>query len=513
MGRRGVRRAVVMLPNGFTLFNLFCGIYAIILALKGNIAAAPGFIVLGGIADALDGRVARATGTGSRFGEELDSLVDAISFGLAPALIVYMGIETRANLDWLLVFIYTACAVMRLARFNVEQAGRKKTYFHGLPSPAAGLTLATYYWFSQTPLYNETVILFTDSTTLAQLPWHNLLRGIMAVLAALMISDVPYPAMPSIGFNSLRKALGTIMVVGATALLIFSRKEFIFPALLAYVLFGLVQYVIMGFLGRVSTPDQIYWEREAELHQEDERMSAFDRPTIRQEALEDAEEDEDDFETRRPAREGRSSRSGREGREGREPRDGRDAREGREGREPREGREGREARRSSKTREERRTKRRDEGRRKDGRGEDGRRDESRREERRRDKVRPSEAPTDEALIDETVIPPAARPEDRQAETIALENVTEEAESADEAGDESSSDEERLESGRRPDEGGQARKRRRRRGRGRGRGERAGASDGSVPDAAGDQAVAAPSAGDTPPGPSLPETPDSSGNTE
>ena len=66
----------------------------------------------------------------------------------------------------LLVFIFTSCAVMRLARFNVEQAGRKKTYFHGLPSPAAGLTLATYYWFSQTELYSQTVILFTDGATL-----------------------------------------------------------------------------------------------------------------------------------------------------------------------------------------------------------------------------------------------------------------------------------------------------------------------------------------------------------
>ena len=182
------------MPNGLTLFNLFCGIYAIILAIRGDFASAPAFIVLGGIADTLDGRVARATGTGSRFGEELDSLVDAISFGFAPALIMYLGAaEAHGNWEWLLVFIFTSCAVMRLARFNVEQAGRKKTHFHGLPSPAAGLTLATYYWFSQTPLYNQTVILFTDSKTLSDLPWHTILRGLMAILAALMISDVPYP--------------------------------------------------------------------------------------------------------------------------------------------------------------------------------------------------------------------------------------------------------------------------------------------------------------------------------
>ena len=109
--RRLPRPSLVMLPNGFTLANLFFGIFAIVAASRGQHTQAGWYIVIGGFCDALDGRIARATGTGSPFGEELDSLVDAISFGLAPALIVYMGIETRANLDWLLVFIYTACAV------------------------------------------------------------------------------------------------------------------------------------------------------------------------------------------------------------------------------------------------------------------------------------------------------------------------------------------------------------------------------------------------------------------
>ena len=263
--RRAVRRAVVLMPNGLTLFNLFCGIYAIILAIRGDFNAAPAFIVLGGIADALDGRVARATGTGSRFGEELDSLVDALSFGFAPALIMYLELPNRGTWEWLLVFIFASCAVMRLARFNVEQAGRKKSQFHGLPSPAAGLTLASYYWFSQTPLYNQTVILFTDSKTLSDLPWHTILRGLMAVLAALMISDVPYPAVPSIGFGSIRKLLGTIVIAGCMALLIFRRQEFIFPALLAYVLFGAIKWAILGFLGRSSTPAEIFWEEEPDV--------------------------------------------------------------------------------------------------------------------------------------------------------------------------------------------------------------------------------------------------------
>ncbi|HMA23780.1 MAG: CDP-diacylglycerol--serine O-phosphatidyltransferase [Gemmatimonas sp.] len=276
--RKAVRRAVVLLPNGLTLFNLFCGIYAIILAIRGDFAAAPAFIVLGGIADTLDGRVARATGTGSRFGEELDSLVDAISFGFAPAVMMYLELPSRGTWEWLLVFIFTSCAVMRLARFNVEQAGRKKTHFHGLPSPAAGLTLATYYWFSQTPLYNQTVILFTDSKTLSDLPWHTILRGLMAILAALMISDVPYPAIPQIGYRSFRQLLGSVVVGGSIILLVVRREEFIFPALLAYVLFGAVKWVIIGFLGRAGTPDEIFWENEPNgAEPRDERRASHGR--------------------------------------------------------------------------------------------------------------------------------------------------------------------------------------------------------------------------------------------
>ncbi len=263
--RPEVRRAVVLLPNGFTLFNLFCGIYAVVLASRGRFGTAAFFVVLGGVADSLDGRIARATGTGSRFGEELDSLVDAISFGLAPALIMYFAaLKTDGN-DWIYVFIFASCAVVRLARFNVEQAGRPKTHFHGLPSPAAGMTLATYYWFSQTSLYNDTVIFFTDNRTLAELPWHTILRWLMVGLAYFMISDVPYPAVPTIGYRSPRQIMGTSIIVGSILGLIFLPREFIFPALVAYVLFGAVKWAALGFLDIVPDRRSVFLEEEADV--------------------------------------------------------------------------------------------------------------------------------------------------------------------------------------------------------------------------------------------------------
>lgn len=239
---RRVRRAVVVLPNGFTLINLFFGVFAIVAASRGEFTTAGLYIVFGGIADALDGRVARATRTGSRFGSELDSLVDAISFGLAPALIMYFAVLNREGWDWIFVFLYVACAVIRLARFNVEQAGRAKKYFHGLPSPAAGLTLATYYWFSQTDLYSNTII--------GDLPWHVVLRYLMLMLAFLMISNVSYPAVPTVGYRKPSEIIGSLVVASTFLGVLFLPREFFFPALILYVLYGLVKTVLYGLIDR-----------------------------------------------------------------------------------------------------------------------------------------------------------------------------------------------------------------------------------------------------------------------
>jgi CDP-diacylglycerol--serine O-phosphatidyltransferase len=259
-----MRRAVVILPNGFTLGNLLFGVWAIVSASRGNYSQAGWAIVFSGIMDALDGRVARMTRTGSRFGVELDSLVDAVSFGVAPAMIMYFAVLNRESSAWLFSFIYIACAVMRLARFNVEQGGRAKTHFHGLPSPAAGMTLATYYWFSQTPLYTQTLI--------GEWPWQNVMKGVMLTLSFLMISHVLYPAMPNISLRSVRGIVGTLIIAGAVAALLFGRQEYLFPALVMYVGFGLVKTVFVGLLDRLPTGDPLF---DAE---DDDEEEAEQRP-------------------------------------------------------------------------------------------------------------------------------------------------------------------------------------------------------------------------------------------
>lgn len=249
--RPDVRRVVVLFPSGLTLGNLFFGIFAIVAASRQQFTQAGWYVVLGGICDAFDGRVARATNSEGRFGEELDSLVDAITFGLAPAMIMYFAVLNREGWDWFFCFLFTACAVLRLARFNVEQAGTNKSYFQGLPSPAAGITLATYYWFSQSPLYAETAI--------ENWPWHQMLRIVMATLSFLMISNVPYPVMPPVGVRSVKGFFGLFILVGGVSMLIFGKLEWFFPLAVGYVSFGLLRAGFLGLLDRRQSSARTGW--------------------------------------------------------------------------------------------------------------------------------------------------------------------------------------------------------------------------------------------------------------
>ncbi len=236
--RPNVRRAGPWLPNGFTLANLGFGIFAIISASHGNFETAVRCVVFGGVCDLFDGAVARATRTGSQLGEQLDSLVDAISFGLAPAMIVYYAVLPQRGWGWLPVFIYAASAVFRLARFNVTQAGAAKTYFIGLPSPAAGGTLATYYWFTQTRLFQDTRIV--------DLPWQEIMPGLMLLLAAMMSSTVPYPSWPKVGVRSWRGVAGLVGVLAIVIGGIFFSKYFFFLFGVGYLAYGLLRALLLG---------------------------------------------------------------------------------------------------------------------------------------------------------------------------------------------------------------------------------------------------------------------------
>jgi CDP-diacylglycerol--serine O-phosphatidyltransferase len=244
-----MRRAIVILPGAFTSGNLFFGLWAVIEAARGNYTRAAYFIVLAGIMDVLDGRVARMSRTGTSFGAEMDSLVDAISFGVAPALLVFFHTFRGSEWAWLLCFLYVLAAVLRLARFNVEQAGHAKSQFFGLPSPAAGMTLATFYPFSQTPFYQQYLA--------APIPEPTFLAVLMVVSSLLMVSHVPYPIWPRVGWRSWQGILGLIYSLGVVAAMLYVPAYFFFPYGIAYLGFGLGRAVFFGFLDRLPERDPL----------------------------------------------------------------------------------------------------------------------------------------------------------------------------------------------------------------------------------------------------------------
>ena len=141
------RKGIYVLPNLFTLAALFGGFYAIVMAMNGRFEQAAIGVFCAMVLDSLDGRVARLTNTQSTFGEQMDSLSDMVSFGAAPALIVYeWALKGLGKLGWVAAFVYCACAALRLARFNTNLSVVDKRFFQGLPSPAAAALVMGFVW-------------------------------------------------------------------------------------------------------------------------------------------------------------------------------------------------------------------------------------------------------------------------------------------------------------------------------------------------------------------------------
>jgi CDP-diacylglycerol--serine O-phosphatidyltransferase len=238
-----VRRVVVVVPSMFTLANLFFGIWSIVLASRGEYYRASWYVVLAGVLDMLDGRVARISKTGSRFGAELDSLVDVVSFGVAPAVLIhYLVFADQGGFAWLFSYAFVTCAALRLARYNAGDVGHDPAgSFQGMPSPAAGMTLATYYPFTRTPFFQEQLV---------TLPWSQIMVFLTLALSLTMVSTVRYARLPRIGFRSGKGLAGLAVYLTILAFGIWSRDIFFFPLGIAYLSYGLVRAVVVGVMER-----------------------------------------------------------------------------------------------------------------------------------------------------------------------------------------------------------------------------------------------------------------------
>ncbi len=176
------RRGIYLLPNAFTTAALFGGFFAIVQAMNANFEMAAIAIFASMVLDGMDGRIARMTNTQSAFGEQYDSLSDMVSFGVAPALVIYeLFLKNMGKMGWLAAFLYCACAALRLARFNTNIGSIDKRYFQGMPSPAAAALIAGFVWLT---IDNK---LHIREDWILGVAW-----GLTVYTALSMVSNVPF---------------------------------------------------------------------------------------------------------------------------------------------------------------------------------------------------------------------------------------------------------------------------------------------------------------------------------
>ena len=227
----------------FTTGNLVCGFAAIVLSFHGNIRRAALFIIIAGVLDLLDGRIARLTGTTSEFGSEFDSLADIVSFGIAPAMLAYAWVlEPFGRVGWLVSFLFVICAAMRLARFNIQAHGGERRHFVGLSSPvAAGSMAAVAFAFPAKP---------GTASSLA-LP----LLLMVATLALLMVSRFRYRSFKDFGMLDRRSYIYVLpLAVTMVGILIWPRWVMLALAA-AYILSAPVGFVARIFSSSAAAED------------------------------------------------------------------------------------------------------------------------------------------------------------------------------------------------------------------------------------------------------------------
>ncbi len=221
-------------PGTFTMLNAVCGFISILLILDGEILNACWFILLAGFLDALDGKIARLSGVTSRFGIELDSLADFLSFGVAPAvLICSLKLPALGKLGWIIISaIYIMAAGYRLAKFNLYADTEEKKEFVGLPVPAAALTLISFVIFCY--------------TMWGAMHYPELVVAMIILFAFLMVSQVEYDTLPD-QFNTFQLRMKLLVVIAAAGAVILKPRLVLFPFFGLYILHGMLRELYRMF--------------------------------------------------------------------------------------------------------------------------------------------------------------------------------------------------------------------------------------------------------------------------
>ena len=238
------RKGIFLLPNLFTTSALFAGFYAIVQAMNGRFEHAAVAIFVAMILDGLDGRVARLTKTQSPFGAEYDSLSDMVSFGVAPALVVYVwALKDLGKLGWIAAFIFCVGAALRLARFNTRLDVADKRWFQGLPSPSAAALAAGLVW------------VMTDyGISGRSVAWGAWALTVFAGLS--MVSNLRYYSFKEINMRKSIPFVALLLIVLGFALLVYKTAQVLFLFFVGYALSGYV-LAVAGLVrrhARTGTP-------------------------------------------------------------------------------------------------------------------------------------------------------------------------------------------------------------------------------------------------------------------
>ncbi|MFY8119208.1 MAG: CDP-diacylglycerol--serine O-phosphatidyltransferase [Roseateles sp.] len=240
--QRPRRKGIYALPNSITLCALFCGFYAVVMAMHGRFETACIAIFCAAVLDALDGRVARMTNSQSAFGEQMDSLSDMVSFGAAPALIVYMwGLKDLGRWGWIAAFVYIACAALRLARFNVNIGVVDKRFFQGLPSPAAAALVISLIW-----MVNEAG--FREVSRIDGLAWTTFAVTMFAGLS--MVTNAPFYSFKVFGGRRSVPFVVLVAIALGIAMISLYPERAIFGLFCVYGLSGYAVYLYKKAKGR-----------------------------------------------------------------------------------------------------------------------------------------------------------------------------------------------------------------------------------------------------------------------
>jgi len=236
------RKGIYILPNLFTVAALFGGFYAIVMAMNDRFDSAAIGVFCAMVLDSLDGRVARMTRTQSAFGEQMDSLSDMVSFGAAPALIVYeWALRGLGKAGWIAAFVYCACAALRLARFNTNIGIVDKRFFQGLPSPAAAALVTGLIWVLDD--YG-----FKDAARVDWLAWTAF--GVTLYAGLTMVTNAPFYSFKDISFKRSVPFIVIVAIALAIAVVNIDPPLVLFATFCVYGLSGYVVYAYKRAKGK-----------------------------------------------------------------------------------------------------------------------------------------------------------------------------------------------------------------------------------------------------------------------